>query len=101
MLALGSLAAESEADAAISEAECLDRIEQAARRYEAEEKPHLAKRLRCRATSLTTNTPDGLTDPAQLTDAADQSPLAIQDKSTAPKRQRRSSRRRSQQGDQA
>ncbi len=101
VLALGSLAAESEADAAINEAECLDRIEQAARRYEAEEKPHLAERLRCRAAALTAGDPGGQPAPTQLTEPAAKSPLAIPDESTAPKRQRRSRRHRSQQGDQA
>lgn len=50
---IGSVAHDCEVDAAISEAEYLDRIEEAARRYEAEDKPHLAERLRIRARALT------------------------------------------------
>lgn len=50
---IGSIANDCEVDAAISEAEYLDRIEETARRYEAEDKPHLAERLRRRALALT------------------------------------------------
>lgn len=52
---IGSIANDCEVDAAINEAEYLDRIEEAARRYEAEDKPQLAERLRRRAAVLTGN----------------------------------------------
>lgn len=50
---LGSVVTDCEVDAAIGEAEYLDRIEETARRYDAEDKPHLAERLRRRALALT------------------------------------------------
>lgn len=55
---LNSVATDCEVDAAIEEAEFLDRLEETARRYEAEEKPHLAEKLRCRAMALTSSEPD-------------------------------------------
>lgn len=59
-LTLGGLAAQSEADAAINEAECLERLEAAARQYEAAGKPHLAERLRRRAALVNVDDPGSM-----------------------------------------
>jgi len=50
---IGSVASDCEADALINEAEYLDRLEELARRYEAEDKAHIAERIRIRARVLT------------------------------------------------
>jgi hypothetical protein len=64
VLSLGGLAAQSETDAAINEAECLDRLEETARQYEKAQKPHLAERLRRRAALLTIDDPGAMATPS-------------------------------------
>lgn len=80
-LTLGGLAAQSEADAAIHEAECLDRLEEAARHYESAGKPHLAARLRSRASMVNADDPGAMATASllRLTGSASEPPLAISD----------------------
>jgi len=89
-LVLGSLVAQSEADAALNEVECLDRLEEAALRYDADNKPQLADRLRRRAASLTVDDPGGMAAAAlgQLPETTPAEPLQLP-ASEAPKRRRR------------
>lgn len=54
-----SIASEVEVESALQDVAQLDRIEESARRYEAEGKPHLAAALRSRATSMDANAPGG------------------------------------------
>lgn len=56
-IAWGALASGVEADAALHEADAIDRIETAARKYEADGKTLLAERLRRRASLLTADDP--------------------------------------------
>ncbi len=54
---VGGVAAQAAVESALQEADCLDRIEDAARAYEAAGKPQLASRLRERATTVTAELP--------------------------------------------
>ena len=93
VLALGGLAAQSETDAAINEAECLDRLEETARQYESAQKPHLAERLRRRAALLTIDDPGAMATPslASLPDNSTRESLALPAAPTSKRRRRRRS----------
>ena len=101
VLALGGLAAQSEADAAINEAECLDRLEETARQYEAAQKPHLAERLRRRSALLTIDDPGAMATPSleNHPDNSTNEKLALPASSnSAPKPKRRRRRRSTEDG---
>lgn len=106
-LTLGGLAAQSEADAAINEAECLDRLEEAARRYESAGKPHLAARLRSRASMVNVDDPGAMATASlsRLSGSVSEPPLALTDAATGNEADRASDtpptrrRRRSAKGE--
>lgn len=54
-----SVASDLETDAVLHDVENLDRIEQRARQFEAEGKPHLAEMLRMRAARIDADSPGG------------------------------------------
>ncbi len=93
---IGGVAAQSAAEAAIQEADCLDRLEEAARSYEAAGKPQLAARLRERAASVTFDTSTAIpslehqTKQTALIDAKAK-PDEESRSSASPKRRRRRS----------
>ena len=107
VLALGGLAAQSETDAAINEAECLDRLEETARQYEKAQKPHLAERLRRRAALLTIDDPGAMATPslASLPENSTRESLALPAGKNVPptskRRRRRSSDGNSENGGEA
>lgn len=97
-ITLAGLAAESEAEAALHEAQHLDRIEQAARQYEADDKPQLADRLRQRAKAVSVENPASIAlaaleskEPEPATPS-----LAITDETETESPPKRRRRRRSQ-----
>ena len=81
-MAAGSVAARAESDAAIAEADCLDRIEEAARRYDEAGKPHLAERLRRRGAGVSADNPGGMA--ARLLAGPSSAPLSTPALGVAP-----------------
>lgn len=93
---IGGVVAQSTAESAIQEADCLDRLEEAARAYESAGKPQLAARLRERATAVTADTPGTIqalpnqSHPTMLTDGTAEENGEPTAPSPAKRRRRRS-----------
>ena len=90
-MAAGSVAARAESDAALAEAESLDRLETAAQRYDEAGKPQVAERLRQRAAALSVDSPGAMAStflPAPSAPAGQLPAPTTESTPSAPRRRR-------------